>query len=359
LEVTIQAGSGPYRVLIGSDLLDTVGDRIADALPGRTRGIIITDSTVGALFAERCQRSLAKTKLEAALAIVPAGETAKNLAQIGEIIAKMTAAGLDRRSFLVGLGGGVVGDLSGFVAAIFYRGIPHIQIPTTLLAMVDSSIGGKTGVNTDAGKNLIGAVHQPSLVIDDVELLRSLPQREFRQGFAEIVKGAVIADAEMFVLLNKRQPEETGDLQDLIKRNVEIKAGLVSEDEQDRTGQRAVLNFGHTVGHAIERAGDYRQFFHGEAISIGMVAASRISARRAGLAQADVDAIKDLLERYSLPTSLPDGFDRDKIMNAITADKKFEKGQVRFVVSPAIGSAYLSSDVTLGDIEEALAQLSP
>jgi 3-dehydroquinate synthase len=357
LEVIIKAGARKYRALIGSGLLDSAGELISTALPNRNRGVIISDTAVAPLFAERLQRSLAAATLEASIALFPAGEPSKNLGEVGRIASEMANDSLDRQSFVVALGGGVVGDLSGFVAAIYHRGIPHIQIPTTLLAMVDSSIGGKTGVNTDAGKNLIGAVHQPSLVIDDVDLLKSLPQREFRQGFAEIIKGAIIADAEMFALLNKRQPGETSDLQDLIKRNIEIKARVVSEDEQDRTGKRAVLNFGHTIGHAIERAGDYRKFFHGEAISLGIVAAARISAKRAGLPQADLVAIKDVLSRYSLPTSLPDGFDREKIMRAVTADKKFEQGQVRFVVSPAIGSGYLSSDVMLDDIREAIASL--
>lgn len=357
MEVIIKAGPRAYRALIGSGLLDSAGELISAVLPNRHHGVIISDNAVAPLFAERLQRSLAAAKLKTSIALLPAGETSKNLDEVGRIAAEMANDALDRRSFVVGLGGGVVGDLSGFVAATYHRGIPHIQIPTTLLAMVDSSIGGKTGVNTDAGKNLVGAIHQPSLVIDDVDLLNSLPQREFRQGFAEIIKGAIIADAEMFTLLNKRRPDETSDLQDLIKRNIEIKARLVSDDEQDLTGKRAVLNFGHTIGHAIERAGDYRQFFHGEAISIGMVAASRISTKRAGLPEEDADAIRDLLSRYAMPTTLPDRFDRHKIMRAVSADKKFEQGQVRFVVSPAIGSAYLSSEVTLGDIEEAVAQL--
>jgi len=357
LEVIIKAGPRPYRALIGSGLLDSAGELIGAALPHRNRGVIISDNAVAPLFAGRLQASLAAANIKASVALLPAGEPSKNLDEVGRIATEMANDGLDRHSFVVGLGGGVVGDLSGFVAATYHRGIPHIQIPTTLLAMVDSSIGGKTGVNTSTGKNLIGAVHQPSLVIDDVDLLKSLPPREFRQGFAEIIKGAIIADAEMFALLNRRQPAETTDLQDLIKRNVEIKARLVSEDEQDLTGKRAVLNFGHTIGHAIERAGDYRQFFHGEAISIGMIAAARISATRAGLSHADADAIRNLLGRYSLPTSLPDGVDRGQIMRAVTADKKFEQGQVRFVVSPAIGSAYLSSEVTLDDIDQAVAQI--
>jgi 3-dehydroquinate synthase len=316
---------------------------------------LVTDSTVAPMYSEKVRNALECATLDTFVIVVPAGEHAKSMEQAGVICEQMIAAGLDRRSFVVGLGGGVVGDLSGFVAAIFHRGIPHVQIPTTLLAMVDSSIGGKTGVNTAAGKNLVGAIHQPFLVIDDLDVLQTLPPRELSQGFAEIIKHATIADPEMFAQLQERQPTE--NMEELIRRNIEIKARFVAEDEKDLSGQRAVLNFGHTIGHAIERAGDYRVFLHGEAISLGMVAAARISVKRAGLSKSDASGIEKLLGRYSLPTSLPDGFDRDKIMRTVTADKKFEQGQVRFVVSQAIGSACLSSDVILDDIREAIASL--
>jgi 3-dehydroquinate synthetase len=243
------------------------------------------------------------------------------------------------------------------VAAIYHRGIPHVQIPTTLLAMVDSSIGGKTGVNTAAGKNLIGAVHHPSLVIDDVDVLRTLPRREFNQGFAEIIKHAVIVDAEMFAALKETKTSDALALQSLIQRNIEIKSKIVAKDARDRTGERAILNFGHTVGHGIERAGDYQEFLHGEAVSLGIVAACAISIKKAGLPRDQRDAIVDLLRRFDLPTHLPRDFPREKIFEALPYDKKFESGNIRFVVTPRIGSAHLSSDVTLDDIREAVASL--
>src|SRR5258708_3381820 len=256
----------------------------------------------------------------------------------------MVGAGWDRRSFVIGLGGGVIGDISGFVAAIYHRGIPHVQIPTTLLAMVDSSIGGKTGVNTAAGKNLIGAIHHPLLVIDDVDVLRTLPRREFNQGFAEIIKHAVIADAKMFRTLQSWKagdPPSLGSgvagapvLQSLIKRNIQIKSKIVAKDERDKSGERALLNFGHTVGHAIERAGGYRKFLHGEALSLGIIAACAISIRRAGLPLDQRDAIVDVLAEFELPTQLPNNFPRKKIFDALKFDKKFEGGKVRFVVTP-------------------------
>ncbi len=269
----------------------------------------------------------------------------------------MIAAGLDRQSFVVGLGGGMIGDISGFVAAIYHRGIPHVQIPTTLLAMVDSSIGGKTGVDTRDGKNLIGAFHQPSLVIDDLDVLKTLPRRQFNQGFAEIVKHAVIADAKMFRMLQSWKAGAVPALQQLIERNIQIKSRIVAKDEHDRTGQRALLNFGHTVGHAIERAGNYRKFLHGEAVSLGIVAACAISVKRAGLRPHHQAAIVDLLGRFGLPTQLPIKFPRKKILDALRFDKKFESGKVRFIVTPRIGAAYVADNVTLDDIRRAVQQL--
>ena len=269
----------------------------------------------------------------------------------------MIAAGLDRQSFVVGLGGGMIGDISGFVAAIYHRGIPHVQIPTTLLAMVDSSIGGKTGVNTRDGKNLIGAIHHPVLVIDDLDVLKTLPRREFNQGFAEIIKHAAIADAKMFQILQRWKAGEASALQRLIKRNIRIKSKIVAKDERDRTGERALLNFGHTVGHAIERAGNYREFLHGEALSLGIIAACAISIRRAGLSPDKRDAVVDLLGQFDLPTRLPKKFPRAKIFNALRFDKKFEGGKIRFVVTPRIGAAHVATNVTMADIREAINEL--
>jgi 3-dehydroquinate synthase len=321
------------------------------------RCAVISDTNVAALFGDRVKRSLTSAGFKPTPITIPFGEKSKTLEQAGAICDRMIAAGLDRQSFAIGLGGGVIGDISGFVAAIYHRGIPHVQIPTTLLAMVDSSIGGKTGVNTVAGKNLIGAVHHPSLVIDDVDVLRMLPRREFNQGFAEIIKHAVIADAEMFAALKEKKASDALALQSLIRRNIEIKSKIVAKDERDRTGERAILNFGHTVGHGIERAGDYQEFLHGEAVSLGIVAACAISIKKAGLPRDQRDAIVDLLRRFNLPTQLPRNFPREKIFEALPYDKKFESGNIRFVVTPRIGSAHLSSDVTLDDIREAVASL--
>lgn len=351
-----------YSALVGSGLIEQLGDRVRSRLPGKTCGII-SDTNVGPFFAGRVKRSLTSAGFKPTLITIPAGEKSKTLKQASAICGRMIAAGLDRQSFVIGLGGGVIGDISGFVAAIYYRGIPHVQIPTTLLAMVDSSIGGKTGVNTRDGKNLLGAVHQPSLVIDDTDVLKTLPRREFNQGFAEIIKHAIIADGKMFEELKVarasglRSASETHALQSLIKRNIKIKSKIIAKDEHDRTGKRAVLNFGHTVGHAIESAGSYRKFLHGEALSLGIVAACTVSSKKAGLPSTQRDAVIDLLQRFELPTCLPKNFAREKIFDALKFDKKFEGGKIRFVVTPRVGAARVANDVTLDDIREAIDQL--
>jgi 3-dehydroquinate synthase len=359
----IPGGANRYPALVGSNLLGQVGNYTCRVLSRKTCAII-SDSNVAPLFADQVKQSLTVAGFQSTFVTIPAGELSKTLEQAGAICDQMIAAGLDRQSFAIGLGGGVIGDISGFVAAIFHRGIPHVQIPTTLLAMVDSSIGGKTGVNTSAGKNLIGTVHHPSLVIDDVDVLKTLSRREFNQGFAEIIKHAVIADVKMFEdvarasgLRVRGGASETLALQSLIRRNVEIKSKIVAKDEHDRTGERAILNFGHTIGHAIERAGDYQKFLHGEAVSLGIAAACAISIKRAGLPRDQRDAIVDLLRRFDLPTRLPPNFPREKIFDALRYDKKFEGGKIRFVVTSTIGSAHLSSDVTMEDIREAIDQL--
>jgi 3-dehydroquinate synthase len=354
--VQIRGGVSRYPVLIKARSLDQLGQYVRKYC-SRARCGIISDTTVAPRFADQVTDSLTSAGFRSTLITIPAGEKSKTLKQAGAICDQMIAAGLDRQSFVVGLGGGMIGDISGFVAAIYHRGIPHVQIPTTLLAMVDSSIGGKTGVDTPAGKNLIGAFHHPSLVIDDVDVLKTLPRRQFNQGFAEIVKHAVIADAKMFRVLQSWKAGDAPALQKLIRRNIQIKSRIVARDERDRTGQRAILNFGHTVGHAIERAGNYRKFLHGEAVSLGIVAACAISVKKGGLPADQRTEIVDLLARFELPTNLPRNFPRKKILDAVKFDKKFETGKIRFVVTPRIGTAYLANNVTLADIRKAIEKL--
>jgi 3-dehydroquinate synthase len=352
----IRGGIDRYPVLLDAGMLDRVGEYARKYLP-RDTCVIISDSKVAPIYGHRVRKGLASAGFLPTLITIPANETSKTLKQVAAICDRMTVAGLDRTSFVVGLGGGMIGDISGFVAAIYHRGIPHVQIPTTLVAIVDSSIGGKTGVDTRAGKNLIGAFHQPSLVIDDLDVLKTLPGRQFNQGFAEIIKHAIIADAKMFQILQSWKAGELPALQRLIKRNIQIKSRIVAKDERDVTGQRALLNFGHTIGHAIERAGNYRKFLHGEAVSLGIVAACAISMKKAGLPADQRAAVVNLLKRFGLPTRLPLNFPRKKILDAVKFDKKFEGGKVRFIVTPGIGVAYVADSVTFADIREAVETL--
>lgn len=351
--IMIQAGNQSYEALVGSRLLEEAGALLSQKLSGRDCAIV-SDDNVAARFAQTLVQSLTSAGFKPTLITIPSGEKSKTLDEAEAICNRMSETRLDRSSFLVALGGGVVGDLTGFVAAIYHRGIPYVQVPTTLLAQVDSSIGGKTAVNTAVGKNMIGAWHHPTLVIADVDTLDTLPPREWKQGFAEVLKHAIIRDAEMFELL---QHFDRKDIAALVRRNIEIKAKIVAADERETKGERALLNFGHTVGHAIERAGNYRDFLHGEAVSLGVVAACEISVRKAGLSETERDRILRALLAFDLPTRLPADFPREKILKAIRFDKKFKRQEVRFVVTPAIGSARLATDVTADDIAAALEKL--
>jgi 3-dehydroquinate synthase len=351
--IIIQAGNQSYEALVGSRLLEKAGVLLAQKLSGPDCAIV-SDDNVAALFAQPLVQSIANAGFKPALITVPSSEKSKSLREAEAICNRMSEAGLGRSSFLVALGGGVVGDLTGFVAAIYHRGIPYVQVPTTLLAQVDSSIGGKTAVNTAVGKNMIGAWHHPTLVIADVDTLGALPPREWKQGFAEIIKHAIIRDAEMFEQLHYFDRK---DLAALVRRNIEIKAKIVAADDRETRGERALLNFGHTVGHAIERAGEYRDFLHGEAVSLGIVAACEISVRKAGLSESERERILRTLRAFDLPTRLPADFPREKILEGIRFDKKFKRQEVRFVVTPAIGSARLATNVTMDDIAAAVDQL--
>jgi 3-dehydroquinate synthase len=351
--VIVRAGDISYEALIGAGLLQRVGHETARVLRG-PRCAVIADANTAGLYGEPVMHSLKEAGFAPTLVSVPPGEGAKTLEQLGRVCDAMSEARLDRTSFVVALGGGVIGDLAGFAAAVFHRGVPHVQVPTTLLAQVDSSIGGKTAVNTAAGKNLLGAVHQPALVVSDVDVLRTLPPRELRQGFAEIIKHAVIADP---ALLDVVATPAAIDFAAVVRRNVEIKAAVVARDDRDLLGQRAVLNFGHTIGHGIERAGDYRRFLHGEAISLGILGACEVSVRRAGFTEAERRKVFDAISGCGLPTRLPADVSSDAITAALAADKKFERGEIRFVVTPRLGAAHLTDAVTMDDLSAAIAKL--
>jgi 3-dehydroquinate synthase len=274
-------------------------------------------------------------------AVIPAGERQKSLGRLGWVLARLIAAGLERRDTLVAFGGGVVGDLGGFAAATYLRGIALVQVPTTLLAMVDSAVGGKVGVNLPAGKNLAGAFHQPRLVYTPLSTLATLPRRELRSGLAEVIKAGMIGDRTLFAHLERNLEDilvlSPPALRTAVARAVRFKARIVAADERE-SGRRMILNYGHTVGHAIEAATSYRRYRHGEAIALGMVAAGRL-ALLTGLCDAETAARQDLLlARAGLPLDAA-GLPRGRVLAALTRDKKVHEGKIRFVFAPRVGSA--------------------
>lgn len=338
-----------YDILVEDGLLDRAGELIAaTGLTGKCA--VITDSNVAPHYAERVSAQLPGASLHT----VPAGEASKSMSVVAGLCSEMNQAGHDRSSFVIALGGGVVGDLAGFVASIFYRGVPFVQIPTTIVSQVDSSAGGKTGVNAPEGKNLIGAFHQPRLVIVDPLTLASLPGREYREGYAEAIKHAAIRDAAMIDDLAALDPADQHPPASLLARNLAIKARVVEEDEQETSGVRALLNFGHTIGHGIEASLPYGEMLHGEAISLGIRAALFLSEKINGFPPADSRRILALLENFQLPLVLPDSIPTDTIMDKLSRDKKFTGGVIKFVLLTAPGKAEVSNKVTLNDIREAV-----
>ncbi|MSU58853.1 MAG: 3-dehydroquinate synthase [Pedosphaera sp.] len=347
--VNVPLGKRSYGIKISGELLCRLGAECARLKLGR-RCAIITDTNVGRRFAKPAYNSLVRAGFDPSLVIVPAGETAKSLKSVHTCYDRLALHRIERKSFIVALGGGVVGDLAGFVAASYLRGIPFVQVPTTLLAQVDSSVGGKVGVNLKAGKNLVGAFYQPRLVLCDLDTLRALPEREFRAGLAEVIKYGIIHDAPLFARLERDLPKllrrDLKTLAAVIARCCEIKADVVSRDETEN-GVRASLNFGHTIGHALEAISSYDRFLHGEAISIGQVAAAKLSAKVSGLPARDVARITELFKRAGLPTCAKLNVrQRVKLFSAMKLDKKVSGGEIRFVLAKRIGKVVWGQRVT-------------
>ncbi|HTX22126.1 MAG TPA: 3-dehydroquinate synthase [Candidatus Aquilonibacter sp.] len=356
--VPVQLGNRSYEIKIAPGLLQKLGGECA-RLGFGDHCAIVTDTNVGKKFAEPAYESLVKAGFEPSLITLPSGETAKSLRIVQSCYDQLAEQRLERKSFLVALGGGVVGDLAGFVAATYLRGIPFVQVPTTLLAQVDSSVGGKTGVNLRAGKNLVGAFYQPRLVLCDLDTLKTLPEREFRAGLAEVVKYGIIYDAKLFARLERDLPKILKRDQEVlalvIARCCEIKAEVVGKDETE-SGLRAILNFGHTIGHAIENSSGYGKFLHGEAISIGQVAAAKLSQRILGLPQRDVGRIENLFQRAGLPTEIQlNSIQGKKLFAAMRLDKKVSGGEIKFVLAEKIGRVVWGQNISTSLIEEALA----
>jgi 3-dehydroquinate synthase len=355
--VQVNLADRAYSVHVEAGLLGQAGLAIRNAGLSDLRPAILSDETVARLHSGALMASLEAAGFQPTLHTVTAGEASKSMSQAETLCREMIRAGHDRKSMVIALGGGVVGDLAGFVASIFYRGIPFVQVPTTIVAQVDSSVGGKTGVNVGEGKNLIGVFHQPRLVLVDPETLRTLPDREFREGFAEAIKHAVIRDAAMLEDLAGLDSSGREVPADLIARNIAIKARVVEADEYETRDIRALLNFGHTIGHGIEASVPYGQMLHGEAISLGIRAALFLSERHAGLSPAESAKVIRLLDLYRLPLVLSDSIGTETVMEKLARDKKFSAGAIRFVVLEALGSAKVIHTVTADDLRAAIDHL--
>ncbi len=340
----VALGDRAYRIHIGPDLL-AESALWRPALRGR-HVLIVSNDTVAPLYLERVVAGL--DGLRHATLVLPDGETHKTLDSAARIFAALAALGATRDAAVIALGGGVIGDLAGFAAACWMRGIDFVQMPTTLLAMVDSSVGGKTGVNLPAGKNLVGAFHQPRAVIADTATLVTLPAREYRAGLAEIVKIGAIGDAGFFDWLETHAEalvaREEADLVRAIAHSCARKAGVVVRDETEQ-GERALLNFGHSFGHALEAECGYGALLHGEAVAIGMLQAASLSARLGRADAADAARLRTLLQRLGLPTALPPGLDPDALLARMALDKKNRDGRLRLILWRGVGQAFIAEDI--------------
>jgi 3-dehydroquinate synthase len=328
-EIRVALGARSYSIHVASGLIESIGDHLLDS----GKKALVTTPIINGLYGEKVADSLGEHELF----LVPDGEDAKQWSMVGELLGELMEAGFDRKSMIIALGGGSVGDLAGFVAAIYLRGISVVQVPTTLLGMVDSSIGGKTAVNHPLGKNLVGSFHQPSMVLIDPDLLETLPEREVRSGLAEVIKYGVISDARLFELLKSKGYSEFSPVEvvEMIARCAAIKSRYVERDEEDRKGIRAALNYGHTVGHAIETLTDHA-VNHGEGVALGMIAAAMISARNGLISDTEYLRISNLIDDHGLPTRLP-RLNSAKAIEVMHRDKKAEQGNVRFVLPTGIG----------------------
>jgi 3-dehydroquinate synthase len=351
--VNVPLADRSYDVVIGAGILPQAGSLLRET--GLNRPIaVVSDQRVEELYGQKLIASLTAAGFSSSLHVVSGGEPAKSFTTAEEVSESLARAGVDRSGLILALGGGVIGDLAGFVASIFARGIPYVQVPTTVMAQVDSSVGGKTAINLTAGKNLVGSFHQPALVIIDTDTLGTLGMREKSEGFAEVIKYGVISDR---TLLEGMESISQHQLTGIIERCVQIKAGIVAEDEREESGKRALLNFGHTIGHAIESAAGYGKLLHGEAISLGMRAAGWLSTKYAGLPVRDHHRLIHLLRALSLPVVLPNEISTAAVMEKVLADKKFHRGQIRFVLTAEFGSAFVSEKITRADLESAVESL--
>ncbi|HVX16334.1 MAG TPA: 3-dehydroquinate synthase [Pirellulales bacterium] len=353
--VFVPLGERSYSIEIGTDNLARVSALVAAR--GANHVVVITDEHVEEPHAATVAAAIAEHDVDVDLVVIEAGEPSKSLETAQDLWGKLFDLGADRKSIVAAVGGGVIGDLAGFVAATYARGLAFLQVPTTLLAQVDSSVGGKVGVNLPGGKNMVGAFWQPTDVLIDTAVLTTLPPREYRAGLAEVVKYGVILDAEFFEWLEEHTAElngrEPAALRHVIARSCQLKAGVVAADERELTGLRAVLNYGHTFGHAFEALTGYAELLHGEAVAIGMLCASRLAEQLGRIDGATTERQQRLLEALGLPTEVPP-LDPEKIVRTMSHDKKTEYGRLRFVLPSRLGHVALVGDVPADLVHAAL-----
>ena len=354
----VELGTRSYDICIGENWLPQLGEMMG-FVPKTSRLIMITDENVNRLYGNRALDVLRKSGFQVDAAVIPGGEGCKNLATAASLYEQMVALGLDRKSTVVALGGGIVGDVAGFVAATYMRGIACIQIPTTLLAQVDSSVGGKTGVNLPQGKNLVGAFHQPGLVFVDVAFIETLPEREYLTGLAETIKYGIIWDRDFFEYLENHlaliKARDSECLKHIILRCCAIKADIVAQDETENS-LRALLNLGHTFGHAFESLTNYH-FTHGEAVAIGTICAARLAWRLNLLCRQDLDKIENILKGYGLPTDFGN-LNSSDIIAQMHKDKKNIGGRMQIVLPTSIGNSQIFNDLSEVDVAEILISFS-
>jgi 3-dehydroquinate synthase len=353
-----RARSDSYDIVIGEGVLERLPD-IVQAENGVDRCVIITDANVNRLYGDMVKERLKEAAVPLDVIEIPAGESSKSMSTVLEVARQLIALKASRKSLLIALGGGVVGDLAGFVASIYKRSVPYVQIATTLVAQVDSSVGGKTGIDLPEGKNLLGTFYQPRAVLIDLSFLKTLSDKDFKNGLAEIIKYGIISDGAMFSLLEQKRAavveRQLPVMKTLVERSCGIKAHIVEMDEQEG-GLRRILNFGHTMGHALEAASDYR-LTHGEAVAIGMVAAAKISARLNELDERSCERIVDVIRQYGLPTEIPGDFNTKEILGFMASDKKAVGSRLYFVLIKKIGVPFVTAEVPSNMIIDVIEEL--
>ena len=348
--ISVNLPENSYSIYVGNNGLSSLGKKLKELKIGK-KILVVSNPEIFNYYGQITIDSLQNAGFDVNYHLIPAGESYKTYDSIAQVFDRALECKLERNSTMVALGGGVVGDMTGFASATWLRGMNFVQVPTSLLAMVDASVGGKTGINHPQGKNLIGAFHQPKLVLIDPTVLKTLPEREFKAGMAEVVKYGVIWDKDLFEQLEEAQTLDSLDnikptlLNDILSRSCQAKADVVAQDEKE-SGLRAILNYGHTIGHAIESLTNYNTFVHGEAVAIGMVAAGRIAVAMNLWNEAESQRQDKLLEKIGLPTKIPNYLKVDKIIDHLQNDKKVKDGKVRFVMPTEIGKVIITDQVT-------------